>query len=165
MKQPSIDKTAYVAPGAVVTGDVVLGAGSSVWYTAVLRGDSASITVGKNTNVQDGCVLHTDADHAVVVGDDVTIGHRAIVHGCTVKDGALIGMGAIVLNGAVVGKNALVAAGALVPQGMEIPDGMLAVGMPAKVRRPLTEEELLHNRQNAEEYVQLAACAKAEQEE
>jgi carbonic anhydrase/acetyltransferase-like protein (isoleucine patch superfamily) len=138
---PELDPEAWVAPGAVVVGAVTLAAGSSVWYGAVLRADVATITVGAGSNVQDNAVLHADPGHPLTIGADVTIGHGAVVHGCTVGDGALIGMGSTVLNGAVVGAGSIVAAGALVPQGAEVPPGSLAAGVPAKVRREVTEQE------------------------
>ena len=115
----------WIAPGAVVVGDVTLGCNSSIWYNAVVRGDSAPIEIGENTNIQDGCVLHVDAGFPLKIGRGVTVGHAAILHGCTVGDNTLIGMGAIVLNGAQIGKDSLVAAGALVPQGRSYPDGVL----------------------------------------
>jgi len=138
---PQLDPTAWVAPGAVLVGAVTLAADSSVWYGAVLRADLALIRVGAGSNVQDNAVLHADPGLAVSIGADVTIGHGAVVHGCTIGDGALIGMGSTVLNGAVVGAGSIIAAGAVVPQGAEVPPGSLAAGVPAKVRREVTEEE------------------------
>jgi carbonic anhydrase/acetyltransferase-like protein (isoleucine patch superfamily) len=140
-RAPRVDPTAWVAPGARLVGDVVLLAGASVWYNAVLRGDDGPIRIGRNSNVQDNAVLHAEEDLPCLVGDDVVIGHLAVVHGCTVGDGALVGMGAIILNGARVGAGAIVAAGALVPEGAEIPAGALAVGVPARVVRPVRQEE------------------------
>jgi len=141
MDTPRIAKTAFVHSSAVVIGNVTLGEHVSVWPTAVLRGDRDAITIGDETNVQDGAVLHCDPGLPCVVGRRVTIGHRAVVHGCTVEDGALIGIGAVVLNGAVVGAGSLVAAGAVVSEGMIIPAGSLVVGVPAKVLRPLNQEQ------------------------
>ena len=137
---PTIPESAWVADTATVRGDVTLGEDVSVWFGAVIRGDEAPVTVGDRTNIQDGAVLHVSGGFPCIVGNEVTIGHRAIVHGCTVEDGALIGMGSIVLDGAVVGACAIVGAGAVVPPGMEIPPGTLALGMPAKVVGPLPDK-------------------------
>jgi carbonic anhydrase/acetyltransferase-like protein (isoleucine patch superfamily) len=139
---PRIDPTAFVAPGARVVGDVELGPLSSVWFNAVLRGDSDRVRVGEGSNVQDGAVLHTDAGSPCLVGDRCTIGHRAVVHGCRIGDGSLIGMGAVILSDAVVGERCLVAAGALVPPGREFPERSLIVGAPATSVRQLSDEDL-----------------------
>ena len=147
-----MEKSYYVAPGAVVTGDVELGEHVNIWYNAVLRGDSGTIRVGTGTNIQDGCVVHD----ATTLGKFCTVGHGAIVHGCTVGDYCLIGMGAIVLNGAVLGDCCMVGAGALVTGKMDIPDGSLVLGSPAKVVRPLTEVEIQGNRTSAEAYLRAA---------
>jgi carbonic anhydrase/acetyltransferase-like protein (isoleucine patch superfamily) len=155
--RPTIADGAWVAPGATVVGAVTVGAGSSVWYGAVLRGDGDRITVGARTNIQDGCVLHTDPGFPLTLGDDISVGHRAVLHGCTVGDGALVGMGAVVLNGARIGPRCLVAAGALVLEGADIPAQSLVAGAPAKVRRPLTDEEAARLRDNATTYEQLRA--------
>ena len=152
MKTPDIHPSAFVAPGAVVRGDVHLAENSSVFYNAVLRGDRAPISIGAGTNIQDGCVVHVEYDLPAVVGRDVTVGHGAILHGCTIGDETLIGMGAIVLNGARIGKNCLIGAGALVTQNTVIPDGSMAVGSPAKVRRALTPEEMEDLRRSAADY-------------
>ncbi|MFJ3673160.1 gamma carbonic anhydrase family protein [Streptomyces sp. NPDC090106] len=140
-REPDIDGTAFVAPGATVIGDVTLHAEASVWYGAVVRGDVERISVGAQSNIQDNCTLHADPGFPVTVGARVSVGHNAVVHGATVEDDCLIGMGATVLNGAVIGAGSLVAAQALVPQGMVVPPGSLVAGVPAKVRRELTEEE------------------------
>lgn len=153
---PDTSAALYVAPTATVIGDVVLGEGSSVWYTTVLRGDSSSIRVGARTNLQDGVVVHADPDFPCTLGADVSVGHRAVVHGCTVQDGCLIGMGAVVLNGAVVGAGSLVAAGAVVPEGAVIPPGSLVAGVPAKVKRELTADDAARLTANAANYVRLA---------
>ena len=152
----TIHETAWIAPGAHVSGDVTIGPGCGVWYNAVIRGDECPISIGARSNLQDCGVIHGSAGCTVAIGDDVSIGHGAIVHGCTVEDGAMIGMGAVVLNGARVGKGALVAAGALVPEGMEIPAGMVAMGNPAKVRRPLRDAERAYLLHAAAEYAALA---------
>lgn len=134
---PQIDPSAWVAPDANVIGRVVLEAEASVWFGATLRGDNEEIRVGAGSNVQEGCVLHTDLGYPLVIGSNCTIGHKAILHGCTIGDGSLIGMGAIVLNGAKIGQGCLIGAGALVTEGKEIPDGSLVMGAPAKVVRSL----------------------------
>jgi len=139
--RPRLGERVFIAPGARVIGDCRLGDDVGIWFNAVLRGDLEPIEIGERSNVQDGAVLHTDFGLPCRIGKDVTVGHSAIVHGATVEDGALIGMGAIVLSGARIGRGALVAAGALVPEGKEIPAGWLAMGVPAKAVRELTEEE------------------------
>ncbi|WP_320777462.1 gamma carbonic anhydrase family protein [Streptomyces sp. CRN 30] len=157
-KEPEVDGQAFTAPGSVVVGEVRLRAGASVWYGAVLRAEAEPIVVGANSNVQDNCTLHTDPGFPVSVGEGVSIGHNAVVHGATVEDGCLIGMGATVLNGAVIGAGSLVAAQALVPQGMRVPPGSLVAGVPAKVRRELTAEEREDLALNAAHYVELAGA-------
>ncbi|MDH6131999.1 carbonic anhydrase/acetyltransferase-like protein (isoleucine patch superfamily) [Kitasatospora sp. MAA4] len=153
---PEVDPTAFVAPNAVVVGSVTLAAGASVWYGAVLRGDAESITVGEGTNIQDNCTVHSDLGFPAVLGARISVGHNAVLHGCTVEDDVLIGMGAIVLNGARIGAGSLVAAGAVVPQGMQVPAGSLVAGVPAKVRRELTEDERASIKANGEGYQLLA---------
>ena len=146
------DENVLICEGARVAGDVTLGKGVSVWYNAVLRGDEGAITVGENTNIQDGAVMHEET----VVGRGCTIGHNAIVHGCTMGDNVLIGMGAVVLNGAKIGDNCIVGAGALVTGKMDAPDGVMLLGSPAKVVRPLTEAEIESNRASARGYLHAA---------
>ncbi|MFD8722434.1 gamma carbonic anhydrase family protein [Streptomyces sp. NPDC059629] len=155
-REPSIEGDVFVAPTASVIGDVTLRAGASVWYGAVVRGDVEKITVGAQANVQDNATLHADPGFPVSVGERVSIGHNAVVHGATVGDDCLIGMGATVLNGAVIGAGSLVAAQALVPQGMEVPPGSLVAGVPAKVKRSLSEEELQGVTLNGTLYAELA---------
>ena len=152
--KPQIHAEAWVAATAVVIGDVQLAAGASLWPTAVARGDVCSIVVGEGSNVQDGAVLHGDPGQPVTIGADVTIGHRAVVHGATLKDGCLIGIGAIVLNGVTVGEEALVAAGSVVTR--DVPAGTLVMGAPAQVKRELTAEARAEQRQHARRYRQLA---------
>lgn len=152
-KTPRVDRDAFVADNATVVGAVELAPGSSIWYGAVLRGDTGCIHVGRDTNIQDGAVLHTGPEMDVTIGDRVSVGHCAVVHGCTVREDALIGMHATVMNGAVVGRGAVVAAGALVTEGTVIPDGMVAMGVPAKVRGAVSEELARSNRENAGHYV------------
>ena len=139
--KPTIPASVWIADTATVRGDVTLGEDVSVWFGAVLRGDEAPITVGDRTNIQDGAVLHVSAGFPCIVGREVTIGHGAVVHGCTVENGALIGIRAAVLDGAVIGEGAVVGAGAVVPPGMHLPPGMLALGVPAKVVGPLTDAQ------------------------
>lgn len=140
-RTPQIDPTAFVAAGARVLGGVTLAEGSSVWYNAVLRADGDTITVGRGSNLQDSVSVHVDHGAPVVIGENVSVGHNAVVHGCTIEDGSLIGMGAVVLNGARIGAGSLVAGGAVVLEGADIPPGSLVAGVPAKVRRELTDEE------------------------
>ena len=149
---PDLAPDAWVAPGARLIGKVVLEPGASVWFNAVLRGDNEPIVVGRGSNVQDGCICHTDLGFPLTIGPDCTIGHMAILHGCTVGEASLVGMGATVLNGAVIGQGVLIGAGALVTEGKQIPDGTLAVGRPAKVVRNLTEEEIAGLRRSAAGY-------------
>ena len=158
---PRIGEGVFLAPGAVIVGDVEIGAGSSVWFHATLRGDVAPIRVGSRTNIQDGAVLHCDADAPCTVGDDVTIGHGAIVHGTTVGDGATIGMGAIVLSRSRIGARAIVAAGAVVPEGADVPDGALVMGIPARLKRILDDAEQAASAA-ADRYVRNAARYRAE---
>lgn len=148
-------ETVWVAENAVLVGDITIGEGSSVWYGAVLRGDENSITIGKNTNIQDGAILHESSSYPLVIGDGVTVGHRAILHGCEIGDNVVVGMGSIVLNGAKIGKDSIVGAGALVTQNKEFPDGSMILGSPARLLRSLTPEEIARNRWNAEEYMRL----------
>jgi len=153
---PSIAEDAYVAPGATVMGAVTLGPRSSVWPNAVLRGDINTIRVGAGSNIQDGSIVHLADDFGVAIGDDVTVGHAAVVHACAIEDECLIGMQSTVLDGAVVGARSIVAAGALVAKGTEIPPGSLVVGSPAKVKRQLTEDEQAELKTWAEKYVVVA---------
>lgn len=146
----------YIAPGAAIVGDVMLEEDTSVWFQAVLRADTDAIRIGKGSNIQDNCTLHTDSGHPVILGENVTVGHNAIVHGCTVGDRTVVGMGSIILNGAVVGADCIIGAGAVVTGKMHIPDGSLVLGTPAKIIRPTTEEERAHNLANAGHYTRLA---------
>ncbi|MFD4397496.1 gamma carbonic anhydrase family protein [Kitasatospora sp. NPDC058397] len=157
-KAPTVDPSAFLAPNAVVVGDVTIGSGAGVWYGAVLRGDAESITVGQDSNIQDNCTLHADPGFPLVVGERISVGHNAVLHGCVVEDDALVGMNATVLNGARIGAGSLVAAGAVVPQGMRVPPGSLVAGVPAKVRRELTEDEKAGIKANGEGYLLLAAA-------
>lgn len=159
---PRVHDSVFLASNSAVIGDVEIGEGSSVWFGTVIRGDVHSIRIGQNTNVQDLSVIHVTTPEsgkpaATTIGDNVTIGHRVILHGCTIGDGALIGMGSIVMDGAVIGKNSIVGAGSLVTEGTVIPEGHLALGSPAKVKRPLTETEIAGLSLSAEHYRELAA--------
>ncbi|MDJ0462361.1 gamma carbonic anhydrase family protein [Streptomyces sp. H27-C3] len=155
-KKPEIDPSAFAAPTSVVMGEVTIHAGASVWYQTVLRADCGPIVLGADTNIQDNCTVHVDPGFPVTVGERVSVGHNAVLHGCTVEDDVLIGMGATVLNGAHIGAGSLVAAQALVPQGMRVPPGSLVAGVPAKVRRELTDEEREGIKLNAAVYLDLA---------
>ena len=156
--RPTIGDRVFVAPGAHVIGDVHVGDDTSVWFNAVVRGDVFHIRIGARTNVQDNTVIHvTTGRHPAIIGNDVTIGHRVLLHGCTVEDGCLIGMGAIVMDRAHVGAGSLVGAGALVTEGTEIPPGVLVLGAPARVKRPLTDEEREHLATAPGHYAALAA--------
>jgi len=148
-----IDPTAFVAANAVVLGDVTIGAESTVWYSAVIRGDTAAIQIGRQTNVQDGCILHADPGFPCTLGDRVTLGHGAIVHGATVEDDCLIGMRAVVMNGARIGRGSIVAVGSVVTEGTEIPPGSVVLGQPGKVKRETTERDRERIRHAAEHYV------------
>ena len=154
-KAPRDDGAVFVADNATVLGDVTLGKGSSVWYGAVLRGDDGPLVLGENCNVQDNAVLHCDAGGGVRLGQNVTVGHSALVHGCTVGENSLIGMHATLLNHCTVGRNCIIGAGALVPEGMVIPDNSVAVGVPARVIKTIRDDQLAANIRNAEHYVKL----------
>ncbi len=147
------DGAFWVAETAAVIGKVVLCNNSSVWFGAVLRGDNETITVGENSNIQDGCICHTDMGYPLTIGRDVTIGHQASLHGCTIGDGSLVGMGATVLNGAKIGKNCVIGAHALVPEGKEIPDNSLVVGAPGRVIKTLGDEQADLLKKSADSYV------------
>lgn len=156
-KFPSVSKDARVLEGAVVTGDVVIGPESSVWYQAVIRADVGPVRIGSRVNIQDRCVIHESNNRAgTFIEDEVTVGHGAIIHGATLKQRCLVGMGAIVLDDAVIGEEAIVGAGALVPEGMIVPPRHLALGVPARVKRPLTDEEVASLKWTADHYVQKA---------
>lgn len=161
MEKPSLGKNVWIAEGAAVKGNVILGENVNIWYNAVIRAEINQIVIGKNSNIQDNAVLHVEMEQDVIVGENVTIGHGAIVHGCRVGDNTLIGMGAIILNRAVIGKNCIIGAGALVTEDKVIPDNSVVIGSPAKIVRNVTEEEIAHNLENAGHYVEAAAVYRA----
>lgn len=152
-RRPEIHPDAWIAPNATVIGDVRLAADASLWYGVVARADSDSISVGRGSNVQDNSVMHVDPGRALTIGEHCTLGHRVVVHGCTIGDRVLVGMGSIVMNDVVIGDECLIAAGSLVLEGTEIPAGSLVMGSPAKVRRQLTEEERAKLMRSAEVYL------------
>jgi gamma-carbonic anhydrase len=162
-KAPKLHDSVFAVEGSVVVGDVEIGEASSLWFGTVVRGDVNFIRIGARTNVQDHAVLHvTGKTHPTIVGDDVTLGHRVTLHGCTIKDRCLIGIGATVMDGAEVGEDAMVGAGALVSPGTIVPPGTLALGAPARVKRDLTAEEIAWFRTSAQNYARLAAQYLAE---
>jgi carbonic anhydrase/acetyltransferase-like protein (isoleucine patch superfamily) len=149
----------FIAQGAAVIGDVTINENVGIWYNATVRADSGSIFIGKNTNIQDNCVIHTAHGYSVHIGEGVTVGHSAIVHGCTVGDNTLIGMGSIIMNGAKIGSNCIIGAGSLVTEHTEIPDNSVVFGSPAKIKRAITPEEIVSNKKNAEVYVSSLQCS------
>jgi carbonic anhydrase/acetyltransferase-like protein (isoleucine patch superfamily) len=154
---PKIHPTVFIVETAVIIGDVEIGEYSSIWFNAVVRGDVHYIRIGDRTNIQDLCMLHvTKETHPLILGSDITVGHSVTLHGCTIKDRCLIGMGTTILDGAVVGEDCIIGAGALVTEGAVIPPGTLAVGMPAKPKRDLTEKEVARIRQSAQNYIDYA---------
>ncbi|PRY41214.1 carbonic anhydrase/acetyltransferase-like protein (isoleucine patch superfamily) [Geodermatophilus tzadiensis] len=157
---PAIDPEAFVAPTAVVVGAVTMGPRSSIWYGAVARADAEVIEIGEGSNVQDGSTLHSDPGFPLVVGRGVTVGHRVVLHGARVDDDVLVGMGSVVMNGAHIGSGSIVAAGAVVTQGTQVPPGSLVAGVPAKVVRPATEDDLTHIRLNALSYTERLPTAR-----
>jgi carbonic anhydrase/acetyltransferase-like protein (isoleucine patch superfamily) len=162
IKPPQIHTSAFIAVGARVIGDVIMKPECSVWYNTVVRADINQIIVGERSNIQDNSVLHLENDQGVIIGNDVTIGHNAIIHGCTIKDGALIGMGSIIMNGATVGRGAVIGAGAIVTENMRVPDLGLVVGIPGKVIKTLPDDTYNKNVKWAKKYVQLAMIHKAQ---
>ncbi len=161
-KTPQIAAGVWIAPNATVIGDVRLAENVSIWWNCVLRGDNDPITVGENSNIQDGSILHTDEGIPLTIGRNVTVGHKVMLHGCTIGDGSLIGMGAIILNGAVIGRNCLIGAGTLIPEGKVIPDDSLVVGSPGRVVQPLSEKHRARIAAAAEHYVETARLYQAQ---
>jgi carbonic anhydrase/acetyltransferase-like protein (isoleucine patch superfamily) len=162
---PDTKNAAFVAWNAEVSGDVILGKDSTVWFSAVLRGDIAPIHVGNGANIQDGSVVHGDLDIPTIIGENVTVGHRAILHSCTIENNCLIGMGAIILGNSLIRENSIVAAGSLIPQNKEFPPNSLIMGAPAKVVRTLSPEEIRSTIENSEEYIKLGLQAQTEYRE
>ncbi len=154
--KPIIHKTCYISESVDIIGNVVIKDNANIWFGTRIRGDMNSIVIGENTNIQENSVVHVDSHCGTYIGDDVTIGHGAIIHGCTIHNNVLIGMGSIVLNEAIIGKNTIIGAGSLIPQGKEIPEGVLCLGSPAKVIRNLTEEEIIGINTSADNYVNLS---------
>lgn len=154
--KPNVDKTVFIAESADVIGKVNIEKNANIWYNTVIRADDQSITIGENTNIQDGCVIHVGNDIPTIIGKNVTVGHKALIHGCTIGDNSLIGMGSIVLDGAKVGEYTLLGAGSLVPPGKEIPSGVLAIGSPAKVIRELSDIEKENLVKSALKYIETA---------
>jgi len=159
---PQIDPSAFVFENATVIGHVIIGRGANVWPYATLRGDNEPVVVGEGSNVQEGCVLHTDPGCPLTIGSNVTVGHQAMLHGCTIGDGSLIGIQAVILNNAVIGRNCLIGAGALVTEGKVIPDNSLVLGSPAKVVRELTAEDIARNHANTAGYIERGAAYKVQ---
>lgn len=153
--KPKIGKHTFLAQSSDIIGEVTIGDECGIWFGAVIRGDENSIKIGNETNVQDNVVFHVDREHNVEIGDGVTIGHGAIIHGCKIEDECLVGMGAIILNGAKIGKNTMIAAGTLVSQNKDIPEGVLVMGVPGKVIRKLTDEEIKSIRNSRREYIEM----------
>ena len=164
-KSPQLHETCFIHRSAVVSGNVVVGANSSIWPCAALRGDSDSITIGKNTSIQDNCVVHSDAGLPTTIGDNVVVGHSVTLHSCTVGNNSLIGIGSIVLNGASIGNNSIVAAGSLVTPGKHFPDGVMLMGSPAKIVRELNQEEIDGIQRNVGVYVKEAQVYKETEQE
>ena len=151
---PNIHESCFVAPSADLIGSVTLKKNASVWFSTVLRGDNADIVIGENSNIQDGSILHVDDDFPLTIGDNVTVGHKVMLHGCTIGDGSLVGMNAVILNGAVIGKGCLIGANALVPEGKVIPDGSMVLGSPGKIVKTLDDEKVAMLAFAADHYVE-----------
>ena len=163
IKTPQIHQSAFTAKGSRIIGDVILKEDSSIWYNTVARADINQIIIGKGSNIQDNSIIHLENDQGVISGEHVTIGHNAIIHGCTIKDGALIGMGAIIMNGAVIGKGAVVGAGAVIKENMIVSDLQLVVGVPGKIVKDLPEKTYNNNIKWAKKYIKLAQIHKNHQ--
>jgi len=155
-KKPKIDKTSFIAPSADVIGDVTVGEESSIWFGASVRADEQAIEIGKRTSIQDNCSVHVCPHHPTIIKDDVTVGHNAVIHGCTVNSNCIIAIGSVLLNGCIIGKNSVIGAGAVVMENQKIPPNSLAVGIPAKVVKRLMPADVKKIKENADEYVSLA---------
>lgn len=153
---PIIHNTCYISESVDIIGNVVIKENANIWFGTRIRGDMNSIIIGENTNIQENSVIHVDSHCGTYIGNNVTIGHGAIIHGCTINDNVLVGMGSIILNEAIIGKNTIIGAGSLIPQGKEIPEGVLCLGSPAKVIRKLTEEEINKIQESADNYVSIS---------
>ncbi|QBY03176.1 gamma carbonic anhydrase family protein [Thalassotalea sp. HSM 43] len=152
-KKPSFSGNNFIAPNAVVIGDAIIEKNASIWFNVVIRADNDKIVIGENSNIQDGSILHVDPGHPMLIGDNVTVGHKVMLHGCTIGDNSLIGMNAVVLNGAKIGKNCIIGANALVPEGMEIADGSMVLGSPGKVVKQLQDKHIEMLKFAADHYV------------
>ena len=160
-KSPNIHETAYISEDTMIIGDVEIAENASVWFGSILRGDVNFIRIGAGTNIQDGTIIHVSSKmHSTILEHEITVGHRVTLHGCYVESNCLIGIGAIILDGARIGKNSLVAAGSLVTPGTQIPPGSMVMGSPAKVKRPLTEDEIANIKQSSRKYIELSAIYK-----
>jgi carbonic anhydrase/acetyltransferase-like protein (isoleucine patch superfamily) len=155
-KHPIIGRNVFIAPSAVIIGDVIIEDEASIWFGAVVRGDLDRITIGGGTNIQDNCVLHVDEDQPLVIGSQTTIGHSAVIHGCTIEDRVLIGIGATILNGAVIREGSVIAAGAVIPEGMQVGPLQLATGVPGKIKKDYDRERIAHNIDDAQIYLDLS---------
>ncbi|PHS36240.1 MAG: gamma carbonic anhydrase family protein [Alkaliphilus sp.] len=153
---PEIDNSCFIAETADIIGDVKIGKNSNIWYGAVIRGDDKNIIIGENTNIQDNAVVHISNILPTIIGDNITVGHSAIIHACKIGDNTLIGMGSIILNGAEIGKNTIIGAGTMVPPGKKIPEGVLAFGSPVKIIRDLSDDEIMSITKSAKDYVGFA---------
>lgn len=153
---PDISNCCFLAENSDVIGSVYIGEKSSIWYGSILRADLGSITIGEGSNIQDSCVIHVDKDFPVIIGNNVTVGHKVIIHGAKIDDNVIVGMGSILMDGVKVGKNTIIGAGSLLPQGKEFPDGVLILGSPGKVVRNLSEDEIKSIEESAKHYVELA---------
>jgi carbonic anhydrase/acetyltransferase-like protein (isoleucine patch superfamily) len=152
---PKIAKDCFIAPSADIIGDVEIESGSSIWYNSTIRGDIAKVKIGKNVSIQDGCVLHTQRGIILAIGDNVAVGHNAILHSCHIEGNSIIGMGAILLSGSKIGKDCIIGAGSVITEGTEIPSGSIVMGVPGKVVKQVTEEHKNRIKRNIEEYIQL----------
>jgi carbonic anhydrase/acetyltransferase-like protein (isoleucine patch superfamily) len=161
-KLPKIHESVYISENVSIIGDVEIGENSSVWFGAVIRGDVCNVKIGNNSNIQENAVIHVNYNMPSIIGDFVTVGHSAIIHGATIGDFVIVGMGAIILDGAKVGRDVIIAAGSLVPPRMKIPDGVMVMGVPAKIVRTLRDEEIEHIKKNALDYVELGKIMKSQ---
>ena len=154
--EPQIEQDVFIAEGSKIIGDVYIKSGASIWFNTIVRGDLGPIKIGKKTNIQENSTLHIDADSPLIIGDNVTVGHNSVLHGCTINNNCIIGMGAVILNNANIGKNTIIGAGALIPENKKIPEGSLVLGVPAKVTRKLSEKEIENIQESADHYYDLS---------